>query len=734
MRIIARAIAVLVFALSRFSLCFSTAGAGLSIHDVKNHHCRTDFILAIKGGFSGENDKDDENLNSKNRIQTLVNQAQSLLKERDVDGAMGTLSEIYSLDPNTSGVLRLFESCLRLRVDIGLDANQNVVQDRFGLASLLLDQERYEEASVQLQHIVSDLSVEGDNDIDNNTKVINNNKQQQQEKQDRFLLAKASSMLFRTNAACCRWDTYEKDSQSLVSSLRLNSRAAGRDANDVPVVHPFEALKWPCISIQDASQIAALYARRATVSTLSPSQEEQYWLATEAEVEKNKSMPKTMGGTTTVSTSPRKLTMVSEESVQELTSPKKKIRLGYISPDFTSNHPLAFLMQSVFGHHDKSYFSVHMYALSKDDECSEIRAIKEGSDHFTCLPAGGSPQELADRIKNDEIDILVDLCGYAGTSLVAQILSLRPAPVQISYMGFPGSTGAPYLDYMVCDRIVVPQSLRTHYTERLILMPHCYFVNSHKTCASHTLLETDEEKHKMREKYGLPKDAFVFCCLSRPDKIDPCTFQSWLQALFLVRNRGVHSVLWLLRSGPEMEANLRQIARSEFGLSDSALVFTDICPRDEHLSRLGCADLFLDTPAYNAHTLGCDTLFAGVPMVSLLRTTSLQDTSSDKDNYVNVKKVDTEKLPSRVGASLLIASGLDNMICPTMKIYEEMMIKCATRTEWYNSVRSKLKASRETSPLFDTRRWVKNFELSLKHISSVEKGGTLDDDIVVETI
>jgi protein O-GlcNAc transferase len=588
-------------------------------------------------------------------VDSLLSRAQSLVQQRDTDAAFATLSEIYAVDPNARGLTNLFEACLQLRVEEFGDT-----QDRFGLAALLLDQERYEEASVQLRRILSSQDDPGEG-----------------------VLGKASSMLFRTNAACCQWETYLEDSEKLVASLQLSSR--GSDPNDVPSVHPFEALKWPCISLAQATQIASLYARRSISSTMQNSN-------IEGQIQWKEKVP-TM--------------TVSRESDSKLPL-QRKIRLGYLSPDFTSLHPLAFLMQHVFRHHNRENFEIKLYSLSRDDKGPEVHNIMQGSDSYTVLPAG-SPKTLAKQIRNDDLDILVDLCGYAGTDRVSQIMSLRPAPIQVSYMGYPASSGAPYIDYLVCDPIVVPPDLRKFYTEKLIWMPHCYFVNSHATSVSHLLVDSDEERRELRQKNQLPEDTFVYCCHSRPDKIDPSTFRTWLSALKRARQTCT-AVLWLLRSGSEMEQNLRRIARQEFQIEDEALVFCNVAPRDVHLQRLGCADLFLDTPAYNAHTLGCDTLFAGVPMISLLRPAAVQDKAMDP------LFVKTDKLASRVGASLLKAAGLEELICNGMREYADVMVRCATEKQWYSSIRNRMCESRLRCPLFDTQRWVENLEVALRQI------------------
>ena len=594
-------------------------------------------------------------------IDSLLSRARSFLDvDKNADAAFEVLAQVYQKDPDARGLNRLFESCFRLRVD-----TTGNVQDRFGLASLLLDQERYEEASKELRAILD---------------TTTNRSRQIQEK--------ASSMLFRTNAACCRWKTFKQDCQSLVHSLTLN------DTDRLPVVHPFEALKWPCVSLQHASKIASMYARRAVVT------EGHEWIDFPLQP----------------SLTPR-LIQVNRTS----SFPSRTLNIGYISPDFTSQHPLAFLIQNVFRHHDRNHVNIKLYSLSPLEDCPEVNAIQNGSDSYMTLSRNHSAKELAEIIRHDHLDILVDLCGYAGTTLVAEILSHRPSPIQVSYMGFPGSTGAPYLDYIVCDPIVVPTEFRQFYTERMIWMPHCYFVNSHKECVP--IISTNERLEK-RQQYGIPNDAFVFCCHSRADKIDPAVFDTWMKALVALQDENV--VLWLLQSGLEMETNLRQIAEQHYGLSPHVLIFCDVAPRKEHLQRLGCADVFLDTPAYNAHTLGCDALWAGVPMISLLRPMTIPCQNDDDDVYF----VATEKLSSRVGASLLTAAGLEEWIVPDLPAYQALMVQAVTQRGWLDTVRTRVKETRLTCPLFDTKRWVENLELALREVGHNKESRDADIQIM----
>lgn len=559
-------------------------------------------------------------------VSGLMSRARQALNVDDTDTAFSLLAQAHTANPNKPGILEAFRGVFERRISL-----EDNAMDRMGLGSILLEMEDYAGAAPHLEQAIA---------LDNSYQI------------------NAMPMLFQARAAVCDWKFIESDSQSLVDSLRDSLLA-----NQLPAVHPYKALMWPCISLPDATAIASKYAERAISAVVTPPLAEKRQGASE---------------------------------IDGKSSNSDRIKVGYISPDFTGLHPLAFLMQDFFRFHNKKYFEIHLYSLAKFDESPEVTKIQQGADHWKELST--IPSEAAHAIQSDELDILVDLCGYTGTSIVAETLAHRCAPVQIGYMGFPASSGASFVDFMICDETVVPSSLRHFYTENLIWMPHSYFVNSHLH------LPTLQSDHvPTRARYGLSTDAFVYCCHSRPEKIDPDSFRSWCKALLLVPN----SVLWLLRSGTEMEENLRWIAEQEFGLVPDRLIFCDKAPREEHLARLSLADLFLDTPAYNAHTVGCDCLSAGVPMVSLLRTEPAKP-----------GQVDTEKLASRVGASLLKAVSLNEMIVPSMEAYENVMVRCALDKTWFSSIKARLTTGREVHPLFDTLMWVNDLESALKTIAT----------------
>lgn len=614
------------------------------------------IILAFTtAGESLSQDKAKHPIQILSSSRKLLREAEDLLDQYKPDQAMEKLLAVYAVEPESkAGLNSLLERCLIQKCE----ADETNVMDRLGLASLYIDQEKHQKAALPLKEI---LAFQPNHEF-------------------------ANCQLFQVNAACCNWESYQEESERLKNSLRLHVGTNNASSETVPALHPFSALKWPCISLEEAAEVARRYSFRSM---------------------------KAVNATTDIQNN-RKSTLyqsieISPKTNEGLRSGRtsRKVRLGYISPDFTSKHPLAFLMQAVFEMHDREIFEVITYSLGNLDSGKETTRIKNGSDRIVEIPSATPSVKASDIIREDKLDILVDLCGFAGTSRLSEIMALRPAPVQVSYMGFPSTTGAPFIDYMVCDRVVVPPEKRQHYTEKLIYLPHSYFVNSHAHIPDLSRLSASE-KIQAKAQYGLPLDHFVFCCHNRATKIDPCTYFTWMQALKEVKNHGGKSVLWLLRSGSEMEENLRNIAVKQYGLEKSDLIFCDIAPRTEHLRRLGCADLFLDTPAYNAHTVGCDSLFAGVPLLTLL---------CDQDNDTEAC-ISTEKLPSRVGASILYAAGLDEMVCSSLSDYKDRMVKCATeQRSWFDKeIKARLDKHLNQLPLFDTRRWVRNFETALQFI------------------
>ncbi|KAG0489827.1 hypothetical protein HPP92_006690 [Vanilla planifolia] len=329
----------------------------------------------------------------------------------------------------------------------------------------------------------------------------------------------------------------------------------------------------------------------------------------------------------------------------------ERLRVGYVSSDF-GNHPLSHLMGSVFGMHNQENVEVFCYALSQNDGSEWRQRVMDEAEHFNDVSSMSS-DVIARMINEDKIHILINLNGYTKGAR-NEIFAMRPAPIQVSYMGFPGTTGATYIDYLITDE-----------KNQDVLDRVC--------------------RHK-RSDYGLPEDKFLFACFNQLYKIDPEIFHTWCCILKRVPN----SALWLLRFPAAGEKRLIEYAIKQ-GVGKDQIIFTDVAMKHEHIRRSSLADLFLDTPLCNAHTTGTDVLWAGVPMVTL----------------------PLEKMATRVASSLCLATGLgEKMIVGSMKEYEERAVHLALNPPHLMDLRDKLKAARLTCPLFDTTRWVKNLERS----------------------
>ncbi|XP_024025154.1 probable UDP-N-acetylglucosamine--peptide N-acetylglucosaminyltransferase SEC [Morus notabilis] len=356
----------------------------------------------------------------------------------------------------------------------------------------------------------------------------------------------------------------------------------------------------------------------------------------------------------------------------------KRLRVGYVSSDI-GNHPLSHLMGSVFGMHNKEHVEVFCYALSSNDGTEWRQRIQSEAEHFVDVSSMSSDM-IAKMINKDKIQILVNLNGYTKGAR-NEIFAMQPAPIQVSYMGFPGTTGADYIHYLVTDEFVSPRRLAHIYSEKLVHLPHCYFVNDYK---QKNLDVLDPNCQHKRTDYGLPEDKFIFACFNQLYKMDPEIFNTWCNILKRVPN----SALWLLRFPAAGEMRLRAYAASQ-GVQPDQIIFTDVAMKNEHIRRSALADLFLDTPLCNAHTTGTDILWAGLPMVTL----------------------PLEKMATRVAGSLCLATGLgEEMIVSSMKEYEEKAVYLALNRPKLQALTNKLKAARLHCPLFDTERWVRNLE------------------------
>lgn len=345
---------------------------------------------------------------------------------------------------------------------------------------------------------------------------------------------------------------------------------------------------------------------------------------------------------------------------------KARLRVGYVSSDFF-NHATAHLMLGLFSRHDRQKVEVYAYSFGPDDKSDYRKRIMADVDCFREC-AGLSSKAIAEQVRADGIDILVDLKGYT-RDCRSDIFAYRAAPVQVQYLGYPGTMGADFIDYVITDRIVTPPETQPNFTEKLAFMPHCYQVNDIKQPIG---------KIPTRAEAGLPETGFVFCSFCAHYKIDPVTFGSWMEILKSVDG----SVLWLIKGAPQAEENLRREAEKA-GVAADRLIFAPFKDKAEHLARFTLADLFLDTCYYNGHTTASDALWAGVPVIT----------------------VPGETFSSRVGASLLHAVGLPDLILPDFEAYRAKAIELARNTLALAHVRNQLSMQRFTWPLFDTKRF-----------------------------
>ena len=372
----------------------------------------------------------------------------------------------------------------------------------------------------------------------------------------------------------------------------------------------------------------------------------------------------------------------------------ERIRVAYLSEDFRA-HPVSSLMAGVWEHHDRKRFELFAISFGRDDK-SEMRArIERSFEHFIDIRSL-SDGEAGQMLKDREIDILVDLMGYSGHSR-AGIAAMRPAPIQVNYLGYPATMGADFIDYILADRILIGEGDQQHYSEKVVYLPDSYMANDRNRRIA--------ECRPDRADQGLPEEGFVFCCFNSPAKFGPATFDIWMRLLKSVDG----SVLWLSDPGPVAIGNLRREAEAR-SVAPNRIVFAPFLPQaEDHLARLALADLFLDTEPYNAHTTASDALWAGLPLLTLKG----------------------ETLAGRVAASLLHAVGLPEMIAPTPQVYENVALMLAREPSTLAALKAKLARNRETQPLFDTIRFTRNLEAAYTAMWERAQRGETPDHFAV---
>lgn len=348
-----------------------------------------------------------------------------------------------------------------------------------------------------------------------------------------------------------------------------------------------------------------------------------------------------------------------------------RLRIAYIGCDFRT-HPLANLLTEVIERHDRSRFEVFGYSCGPDDASPARARFAAAFDHFIDIRAE-SFEATAQRIRDERTAVLLDTSGFV-LHARPEILAQRPAPIQINCIGFAGTLGANFYDYILTDRFVSPPEQALAFAERFMYLPHCYLPGDTRRAIGSVPARSD---------CGLPDSGFVFCCFNACYKILPFVFDVWMRLL-----RGVpDSVLWLLQPDPLAAANLRREAERR-GVSAARLIFAPRVPLPGHLARHAAADLFVDTLPYNAHTTANDALFAGLPVLTCTGVT----------------------FASRVSASQLLAIGLPELVTHDLAAYEARALALAHEPELLGGYRARLGANRATAPLFDVQAYTRALE------------------------
>jgi predicted O-linked N-acetylglucosamine transferase (SPINDLY family) len=351
---------------------------------------------------------------------------------------------------------------------------------------------------------------------------------------------------------------------------------------------------------------------------------------------------------------------------------RDKIRIAYLSADFHT-HATAYLIAELIELHDRSRFDVAGFSFGRDDDSDIRRRLVTAFDEFHDVRAKGD-WDVAKLLNDLQIDIAVDLKGYTQESR-PEILAFRPAPIQVNYLGYAGTMGADFIDYVVADAIVAPFAAQSFFTERIVHLPDCYQVNDRKRAIA--------DRTPTRQDAGLPADGFVFCCFNNSFKITAPVFDIWMRLLRAVPG----SVLWLLPANPGAERNLRREAQAR-NVDERRIVFAGRLDLDEHLARHRLADLFLDTLPYNAHTTASDALWTGLPVLTCIG----------------------KAMAGRVAASLLRAAGLPELVTANLDEYEKMALRLAKDSALLQASRRKLADHRLGCPLFDTDRFRRHIE------------------------
>ncbi len=350
---------------------------------------------------------------------------------------------------------------------------------------------------------------------------------------------------------------------------------------------------------------------------------------------------------------------------------RARLRVGYFSSDFYA-HATAYLLAEVLELHDRNCFEVFAYSYGPEDHSAMRARLRAACEHF--IDIARDPDDVAaSRMRDDELDILIDLKGYTMGARAA-IPARRPCAIQVSWVGYPGTMGAGFIDYLIADSFIIPPGHEAAYAERVLRLPHCYQPNDRRRAITAPL---------SRVAYGLPARGFVFCGFNQAYKITPEIFACWMTLL----RQTPDSVLWLLAENRWAAENLMRAAQNH-GINPARLIFAPKVPLAEHLARYTVADLALDTFPYGSHTTASDALWAGCLLVGLCG----------------------ETFASRVSGSILTACNLPELITYTLEDYERLALQLATNSPFRDALRAKLESSKLSAPLFDSPAFTRDLE------------------------
>ena len=373
-------------------------------------------------------------------------------------------------------------------------------------------------------------------------------------------------------------------------------------------------------------------------------------------------------------------------------SKNKKIKIGYLCGEFRE-HATSVLMTEVWEKHNKENFEIIAFDSGWDDKSLRRNRIIAAFDKFIDI-SKMSDFDVAKLIYKEQIDILINLNGFAGNTGRTIVFSYRPAPIQINYLGFAGTIGSKYIDYLLCDQTVVPSQSKKFYNEKIIYLPYSYQANDTNRKIS--------EKKFLREELSLPKESFVFCCFNNNYKITPNMFDVWAILLKKIDN----SVLWLLEGNSQATENLKKEAKIR-NIDASRLIFAKRMKLEDHLARHKNADLFLDTLPCNAHTTASDSLWAGLPVLTCLG----------------------KAFPGRVAASLLRSLDLPELITYSEYEYVAKAEELAINLEKLRLIKNKLDTNKFSQPLFNTELFCRSLETAFKIIFEKHSLGVETEDI-----